>query len=125
MTCERPPVPHADNPITGHPVRLERGGRHPFARERLHRVAPQSCDMERHPIIRMPQPSPCDKVATGEDNRDAVTLRARRHLKGSNYKEHEMPAPGTNVDKYIACAALVPDCPSRRRPRRRKNSWRW
>jgi predicted small metal-binding protein len=22
-----------------------------------------------------------------------------------------MPAPGTNIDKYIACAALVPDCP--------------
>jgi predicted small metal-binding protein len=22
-----------------------------------------------------------------------------------------MPAPGTNTDKYIACAALVPDCP--------------
>ena len=22
-----------------------------------------------------------------------------------------MPAQGTNIDKYIACAALVPDCP--------------
>ena len=22
-----------------------------------------------------------------------------------------MPAPGTNIDKYIACAALVPECP--------------
>ena len=22
-----------------------------------------------------------------------------------------MPAPGTNIDKYIACAALVPNCP--------------
>ncbi len=22
-----------------------------------------------------------------------------------------MPAPGTNTEKYIACAALVPDCP--------------
>jgi predicted small metal-binding protein len=22
-----------------------------------------------------------------------------------------MPAPGTNTDKYIACAAVVPDCP--------------
>jgi predicted small metal-binding protein len=22
-----------------------------------------------------------------------------------------MPAPGTNTDKYIACAAIVPDCP--------------
>jgi predicted small metal-binding protein len=22
-----------------------------------------------------------------------------------------MAAPGTNTDKYIACAALVPDCP--------------
>ena len=22
-----------------------------------------------------------------------------------------MPAPGTDADKYIACAALVPDCP--------------
>jgi len=22
-----------------------------------------------------------------------------------------MPAPGTNIGKYIACAALVPDCP--------------
>jgi predicted small metal-binding protein len=22
-----------------------------------------------------------------------------------------MPAPGTNSDKYIACAAVVPDCP--------------
>jgi len=22
-----------------------------------------------------------------------------------------MPAPGTNTNKYIACAGLVPDCP--------------
>lgn len=22
-----------------------------------------------------------------------------------------MPAPGTNTDKYIACAAIVPECP--------------
>jgi predicted small metal-binding protein len=22
-----------------------------------------------------------------------------------------MPTPGTNTDKYIACAAVVPDCP--------------
>ena len=22
-----------------------------------------------------------------------------------------MPAPGTNIVKYIACAAIVPDCP--------------
>ena len=22
-----------------------------------------------------------------------------------------MPAPGTNIDKYIACATIVPDCP--------------
>ena len=22
-----------------------------------------------------------------------------------------MPAPGTNTEKYIACAKLVPDCP--------------
>ena len=22
-----------------------------------------------------------------------------------------MPAPGTNIGKYIACAALYPDCP--------------
>ena len=22
-----------------------------------------------------------------------------------------MPAPGTNTDKYIACASVVPDCP--------------
>ena len=22
-----------------------------------------------------------------------------------------MPAPGTNIEKYITCAALMPDCP--------------